>query len=96
MSTSNHMSRIPSLNPSGEQKNSWGPALRRWFILGGLLAFGLGGWAMGCATAPPPPPPKIEIRPARPHARAVWVAGHWQWKGKRNGHVWIPGHWKAN
>ncbi|MBU1700656.1 MAG: YXWGXW repeat-containing protein [Candidatus Eisenbacteria bacterium] len=51
---------------------------------------------MGCATAPPPPPPKIEIRPARPHARAVWVAGHWQWKGKRNGHVWIPGHWKAN
>ncbi|MBD3334405.1 MAG: hypothetical protein GF355_02720 [Candidatus Eisenbacteria bacterium] len=54
-----------------------------------------GGLIQSCATAPPPPPPaKVEVRPARPHARAVWVPGHWKWRGRARGYVWVPGHWK--
>ncbi len=30
--------------------------------------------------------------PARPHAHAVWVPGHWEGRG-RNRH-WTPGHWR--
>ena len=29
--------------------------------------------------------------PARPHAHAVWVPGHWE--RRRHHRVWIPGHW---
>ncbi len=53
-----------------------------------------------------PPPPKRQVRPPRPSARAVWIAGHWRWNGHRyvwvagywelrpKGRVWVPGHWK--
>ena len=53
-----------------------------------------------------PPPPRREVRPPRPHARAVWIAGHWRWNGRRyvwvagywelrpKGRIWVPGHWK--
>ncbi len=53
---------------------------------------------IGCSTTtyvrPAPPPLKVEVRPARPHPKAVWVRGHWKWAGRRRGWVWVPGHWK--
>ena len=32
--------------------------------------------------------------PARPHARAVWVPGHWERRGRHN-RVWVNGHWSV-
>lgn len=53
-----------------------------------------------------PPAPKRVVVVTRPHRPdAVWVAGHWQWNGKRHvwiegryidprpGYVWVPSHW---
>ena len=42
------------------------------------------------AYLPAPPPPRYEAAP-RARRGQVWVAGHWEWRGKR--HVWAPGHW---
>lgn len=39
---------------------------------------------------PAPPPPRYEAVP-RARRGQVWVAGHWEWRGRR--HVWAPGHW---
>lgn len=61
------------------------------FVLLATVAFEI----VGCATAPPPPPLRAEVRPPRPHKKAVWVPGHWKWKGRARGHVWVPGHWKV-
>jgi len=56
-------------------------------------------------TRPAPPPLKREIKPARPFAGAVWIAGIWNWNGTKYvwisgrwvrpkpGHHWAPGHW---
>jgi hypothetical protein len=41
-----------------------------------------------------PPKAKAEVRPKKPGAKAIWVPGHWQWKG--NKYVWVSGHWDAN
>lgn len=72
--------------------------LPRIFVRVFLIAFlcGLCGSLLGgCASAPPPPPPvRVEVRPTKPGLRAVWVPGHWKWKGKRRGYIWVPGHWK--
>jgi hypothetical protein len=40
-----------------------------------------------------PPPPRHEVVP---HARSgyIWVAGHWDWNGRRN--VWVRGKWERN
>ena len=48
----------------------------------------------GCAGRTPPPPLRVEVRPARPHARAVWVPGHWKWVNRKVGYRWVPGHWR--
>ena len=64
-------------------------------LVGFVLLSGVAIELSGCATAPPPPPLQAEVRPLAPHAAAVWVPGHWQWKGRARGHVWVPGHWKA-
>jgi hypothetical protein len=54
----------------------------------------------GCARRvvvyeqPAPPPSRVEIRTAAPCRGAVWVPGHWNWRGRGRGHVWAPGHWK--
>lgn len=53
----------------------------------------------GCVVVmkrPPRPIAKIEVKPVKPRHHAVWVAGHWKWKGhRRHGRwFWIPGHWK--
>ena len=39
---------------------------------------------------PAPPPPRREAMP-RPRRGQMWVAGHWEWRGKRL--VWTPGYW---
>jgi len=39
---------------------------------------------------PPPPPLRAEVKPPKPHRKAVWIAGHWLWKGKAIGYVWVP------
>jgi len=57
----------------------------------------------------PPPPKRVTVvKVHKPHKHAVWVAGHWQWNGKkyvwvnghwvkpRNGYVYVPGHWQHN
>lgn len=68
-------------------------------ILGVTLLF-LVALGSGCARKvvvydrPTAPPPKVEIRPASPYRNAVWVPGHWDWRGKRRGYVWVPGHWR--
>jgi hypothetical protein len=62
-----------------------------------MMGFALAGLPVleGCAgPRPAPPPMQEEIRSERPNATAVWVPGHWDWKGKRRGYVWIPGHWR--
>jgi len=41
-----------------------------------------------------PPPPQAEVRPASPAPNAVWIDGHWNWRGGR--YVWVPGHWDRN
>ncbi len=38
-----------------------------------------------------PPHDRIEKVPPRPHADAVWMAGHWDWRV--NEYRWSPGHW---
>ena len=39
---------------------------------------------------PAPPPARYEAVP-RARRGQVWVAGHWQWQGRR--HVWKSGYW---
>lgn len=39
---------------------------------------------------PAPPPPRYEAVP-RARRGQVWVAGHWEWQGRR--HVWKSGYW---
>ena len=38
-----------------------------------------------------PPPPRTEVKPHKPYTNAVWINGHWKWRGGK--HVWISGHW---
>jgi hypothetical protein len=47
----------------------------------------------GVVYAPgPPPAKKVEVKPASPGPKAVWVEGHWKWAG--NKYMWVPGHWE--
>jgi hypothetical protein len=42
--------------------------------------------------APPPPPAGyVEVIPARPQSRSVWVPGHWV--RSHHGWVWVRGYW---
>lgn len=54
-------------------------------------------WVPGCVVVTRRPAPRVEIKPHKPAAHAVWVKGHWKWKGtKRRGKwIWIPGHWRV-
>jgi len=74
--------------------------IKREIFLGSLALLVL--FSSGCARRvvvyeqPAPPPLKIEIRTVSPCPGAVWVPGHWKWRGRRRGgrHVWVSGHWK--
>lgn len=46
-------------------------------------------------SAPPPmpaPPQVQEVVVTAPSPEAVWVPGHWSYRG--HGYVWISGHWE--
>jgi len=83
------------------------------YLIALLLGFGGITLVSGTSCGPrvvyvrtAPPPPKVETKPPRPSANAVWVPGHWKWNGREyvwiSGHwelhpkgaVWVPGHWK--
>ena len=56
----------------------------------------IGFTSMNCASRvvyvrKAPPAARVEVRPARPYAGAVWVAGYWRWNGRN--YVWTSGHW---
>ena len=71
-------------------------AIRRGLLVLGLAALGAGAYGIsGCAAPPPPPPLRVEVRPAAPGPKAVWVPGHWKWRGRARGYDWAPGHWKV-
>ncbi len=58
----------------------------------GLIGTGI----MNCASRvvyvrKAPPPVRVEVRPVKPYANAVWVAGYWKWNGRN--HVWTSGRW---
>ena len=38
-----------------------------------------------------PPAPRVDVRPPRPFADAVWTDGFWSWSG--NAYIWIAGAW---
>jgi hypothetical protein len=59
-----------------------------------LLAIILAGCAGLALDRPQVPPAKPEIIPVKPYPQAVWVPGHWEWKGTDLGYVWFPGHWR--
>ena len=47
------------------------------------------------AQAPTGPPgPRVEAPPPSPAPDAVWLAGHWDWRG--NAWVWQAGHWEKS
>jgi hypothetical protein len=39
-----------------------------------------------------PPPVRVEVRPAMPGPRHVWVPGYWGWRNER--HFWVTGVWR--
>lgn len=41
----------------------------------------------------PPPAAIIETRPHKPHKKAFWVSGHWEWSKRKQDYIWISGHW---
>jgi len=54
-----------------------------------------------------PPPARVEVVPAAPYPEAVWIEGHWDYRGGNwvwlpgywerrpyGGAVWVPGHWR--
>lgn len=39
-----------------------------------------------------PPAPIVEVRPAIPSPRHVWIEGYHSWNG--TAYVWVPGRWE--
>ncbi|MBM3250349.1 MAG: hypothetical protein FJZ09_05875 [Candidatus Omnitrophica bacterium] len=71
-------------------KAAFGPILLSTII----LSCGCAKKAVYQPLPPPPPPLKLEVLPPKPYRDAMWIAGHWAWKGPRRGYVWVPGRWK--
>ena len=66
-----------------------------------LLGAGVLACAFGSAPASaavriyvnaPPPPRIVEVRPAIPGPRYIWVDGYHTWNG--SAYVWTPGRWE--
>jgi hypothetical protein len=49
---------------------------------------------MGCVEVvrTGPPPPRVEVRTVAPYPEAVWIDGHWDYRG--GNWVWLQGHWE--
>jgi hypothetical protein len=62
--------------------------------LGSAHPIGLGGTpALAQELAPQPPPtPQVESPGPPPSPNAVWIAGHWLWRGGR--YDWVAGRWE--
>jgi hypothetical protein len=61
-----------------------------------LLAFFASGSpaeAQGIRITVAPPAMRVEVRPAAPSVRHIWVPGFWRWGGGR--HVWAAGHYEV-
>jgi len=75
------------------------------YLLPFIVMFVLAVCAPTTVALREPPPPRHERVTAKPFPNAVWIGGHWQWKGgkyvwvsghwvkKRPGKKWVPGHW---
>ncbi len=84
----------------GMTKWIWGIALM--FLFTGFFQPGFGQVVV---IKKAPPVLRVEVKPAPPFARAVWIPGHWVWRGHtyvwvkghwvkpRKGFTWVPGHW---
>ncbi len=44
-----------------------------------------------CVVHTQPPPRRVEVRPARPFPKAVWIEGHWEHRQRE--WVWVSGYW---
>lgn len=63
---------------------------------GGLVA--PPAWTQAAAqsgdVAPqPPPPPQVESPGPPPNPNAVWIPGHWLWRGGK--YEWVAGRWET-
>lgn len=56
-----------------------------------FLASASSAEAQGVRITIAPPALRVEVRPAAPSVRHVWVPGFWQWGGGR--HAWVGGHY---
>src|SRR3990172_10359826 len=63
-------------------------------LLGGSLSGALGvAPAVAQEVAPQSPPaPQVESPGPPPGPNAVWIAGHWLWRGGL--YDWVPGRWE--
>jgi len=62
------------------------------WIISAVIAFSM---LTGCVyhVRTPPPQPKVEVRPAQPYERAVWIEGYWT--RTRGDWAWVQGHWES-
>ena len=82
--------------------------VRYWMIV--ALFVLVSGFSTQCASRTvyirtAPPAVLLEAKPVAPFAKAVWIPGHWVWRGNayvwiagnwvkpRAGHIYVPGHW---
>jgi hypothetical protein len=91
-----------------EQEVQMAHSIRCMYL--GLIFILMTGLSSQCAprtvyVRKAPPPVRVEVKPAPPFAKAVWIPGYWKWQGKkyvwiggswkkpRKGYIWVPGHW---
>jgi hypothetical protein len=59
-------------------------------IFTGLLGLTILALSGGCTVEERGPRERVEVIPARPSPRHVWVAGHYD---ERGGRTWVEGRW---
>lgn len=81
--------------------------MRKFALLAGSLAISVAAFVVPITASAPaaaqglsitigsprfgPPPVRYERRPSRPNNGAIWINGHWQWRGNR--YIWVSGSW---
>src|SRR5919197_4675511 len=96
---------MASCRQSSERARRIIPAMRRSTLMLLIGAGALGGaWLMPGVLPPavaqpadvapqPPPPPQGESPGPPPNPDAVWIPGHWQWRGGK--YEWAAGRWET-